>query len=119
MKTTTARLPHYRIYGIAEFTLDGKTFKMPVYQSQDLMKNPEYADHLFFPFTDLTNGHQTYGGGRFIDLHIPKDGKNLIIDFNQAYNPYCAYSHNYSCPLVPEENQMDIEVPAGVMYEKK
>jgi TonB family protein len=117
LKTSTDRLTNDRIYGFAEFTLGGKNFKLPVYQSAERVKNPEYADHLFFPFSDLTNGKQTYGGGRYIDLSIPKDNSPyIIIDFNKAYNPYCAYSHRYSCPKVPEENQMDIEVPVGILH---
>ena len=119
MKTTTSRMSTERIYGYVEFTLEGKAFRLPVYQSQDLMKTAEYADYLFFPFTDLTNGKQTYMGGRYLDLRIPREGQDLIIDFNQAYNPYCAYSHRFSCPLVPAENQLDIEVRAGVMYRGK
>jgi uncharacterized protein len=119
MKTTTERVSMERIYGYINFTLDGKEFRLPVYQSQDLMKMEEYADYLFFPFTDETNGKQTYGGGRYIDLRIPKDRDNLVIDFNMAYNPYCAYSSGFSCPLVPAENQMHIEVPAGVRYHGK
>lgn len=118
LKTTTTRLTNDRIYGYVNFTLKGKSFKLPVYQSQDLMKKPELADYLFFPFTDITNGKQTYAGGRYIDLRIPA-GEEIVIDFNKAYNPYCAYSHRYSCPLVPEENQMDIEIPVGVMYKDK
>ena len=119
MKTTGSRLSAERIYGYLVFTLAGKEFRLPVYQSKDLMKTPEYADYLFFPFTDETNGNETYGGGRYIDLRIPKDGDDLIVDFNMAYNPYCAYNSGYSCPLVPAENQMDIAVPAGIKYEKQ
>ena len=119
MKTTTSRLSTERIYGYVSFTLAGKEFQLPVYQSKDLMQNPDYADYLFFPFSDETNGKQTYGGGRYIDLRIPKDGDDLVIDFNMAYNPYCAYSARFSCPLVPADNQMDIEVPAGVKYDEK
>lgn len=119
MKTTTSRLPDYRVYGFAVFTLQGRTFRMPVYQSHDLMKKPEYENYLFFPFTDLTNGKLTYPGGRYVELRIPEEGQNLIIDFNKAYNPYCAYSHRFSCPIVPAENHMDIEVLAGVMYKEK
>jgi uncharacterized protein len=119
MKTTTSRLSTDRIYGFVEFSIAGKMFKLPVYQSQDLMKKPEYADYLFFPFTDLTNGKESYIGGRYIDLRIPTAGTDLVIDFNQAYNPYCAYSPKYSCPLVPAENHLDIEIPAGVKYKVK
>lgn len=119
MKTTTSRLATERVYGYVSFALAGKEFRLPVYQSRDLMDQPEYADYLFFPFSDETNGKETYTGGRYIDLRIPKDGDNLVIDFNMAYNPYCAYSGRYSCPIVPAANQMDIEVLAGVRYEKR
>jgi uncharacterized protein len=120
LKTTTTRLANDRVYGFLEFTINGKAFRLPVYQSPDLMKQAEYADYLFFPFTDLTNGKESYTGGRYIDLRIPKDGRSdIVIDFNKAYNPSCAYSHRYSCPIVPAENQMDIEVPAGVMHHHK
>ncbi|HEU5146815.1 MAG TPA: DUF1684 domain-containing protein [Chryseosolibacter sp.] len=116
MKTTTSRLAFDRVYGYLEFELKGQAFRVPVYQSRDLMKVAEYEDYLFFPFTDLTNGRQTYAGGRYIDLRIPADGENIIVDFNKAYNPYCAYSARFSCPLVPAENQLDVEIPVGVMY---
>lgn len=119
LKTTTSRLAFDRVYGYLEFELQGQPFRVPVYQSRDLMKQPEYQDYLFFPFTDLTNGKQTYMGGRYIDLRIPADGENIVVDFNKAYNPYCAYSSRFSCPLVPAENQLDIEIPVGVMYKSK
>jgi TonB family protein len=119
MKTTTSRISTERVYGFVIFTLDGEEFSLPVYQSKDLMATKEYADYLFFPFTDDTNGTETYGGGRYIDLRIPKEGNKLVIDFNMAYNPSCAYSPRFSCPIVPGENQMDIEVLAGVRYHQK
>lgn len=118
MKTTTSRVSTERVYGYITFTLAGKEFRLPVYQSNDLMRTEGYADYLFFPFTDETNGKETYGGGRYIDLRIPKVGNDLVVDFNMAYNPYCAYSSRFSCPLVPAENQMDIAVPVGVKYQK-
>lgn len=118
MKTTTSRFSTERVYGYVTFTLAGKDFRLPVYQSKDLMQTDEYADYLFFPFTDETNGKETYGGGRYIDLRIPKEGDNLVIDFNMAYNPYCAYSSRFSCPLVPAENQLDVAVPVGIRYHK-
>jgi hypothetical protein len=78
-------------------------------------KSLEYADYLFLPFNDASNGKTTYGGGRFIDLEIPAAGnKTIEIDFNKAYNPYCAYNHNYSCPIPPDENNLNILVNAGV-----
>lgn len=117
MKTTTARVSEERIYALAEFTLMGRNFSVPVYQSKELMSTKEYADYLFFPFTDLTNGDETYGGGRYIDLRIPTEGTEIVIDFNKAYNPTCAYNPAYSCPIVPKENWLNVEVRAGVKYD--
>lgn len=115
MPTTTDRLPLYRKYGIAYFTLNGEKLELSIYQNQQLMNNFEYKNHLFLPFNDTSNGKSTYGGGRFIDLEIPEEGNTTIrIDFNKAYNPYCAYNHKYSCPIPPKENNLVIEVLAGV-----
>lgn len=113
MKTTTDRKPVYEVYGTVTFTLNGEEFKLNVYQSHRLREMEEFKDDLFLPFTDLSNGNQSYGGGRFIDLKIP-EGNTITIDFNQAYNPYCAYSHRYSCPIPPKENFLKTEVLAGV-----
>lgn len=113
MKTTTTRLPKYKKYGELHFSLDGKAFKLNVYQNIDLSKKPGFKDYLFLPFTDLTCGNESYIGGRYLDIRIPK-GDVIIIDFNKAYNPYCAYNHKYSCPLVPLDNDLDIEIKAGV-----
>lgn len=113
MKTTGVRTPEYVKYGELHFKLDGKAFKLNVYQSQDLIKKEGYADYLFLPFSDLSCGKETYIGGRYIDMRIPK-GNEIVIDFNKAYNPYCAYNHKYSCPIVPLENNLDIEILAGV-----
>ncbi|MFZ3273864.1 MAG: DUF1684 domain-containing protein, partial [Lutibacter sp.] len=86
MPTTTDRLPLYRKYGIARFTLNGKKMELSIYQSQKLMSTVEYAEHLFLPFNDTTNGTTTYGGGRYLDLEIPKKGsKKIRVDFNKAY----------------------------------
>lgn len=120
LKTTTERLPLYRKYGIATFMLDGKKHKLSIYQSQDLMNSLEYENYLFLPFNDSSNGKSSYGGGRFIDLEIPKTGsKTIVIDFNKAYNPYCAYNHKYSCPIPPKENTLFISIEAGVKAYKK
>lgn len=118
MKTTSLRTHEERVYGHVEFTLQGKVFKLPIYQSARLMKTDEYKDYLFFPFTDPTNGEETYHGGRYIDLRIPAGGE-IVIDFNKAYNPYCAYATGYSCPIVPKENHLDMPVKAGILYHKK
>lgn len=118
MATTTDRKPLYKRYAIATFRLNGKEYKLNVYQNQQLILDFEYRNYLFLPFTDATNGHESYKGGRYIDLEIPTTNK-LTIDFNKAYNPYCAYNSKYSCPVVPSENHLDIEIKAGVKaYDK-
>jgi uncharacterized protein (DUF1684 family) len=68
---------------------------------------------LFLPFSDLTCGKESYIGGRYIDLKIPTSD-TILIDFNTAYNPYCAYNHKYSCPIVPLENDLPVAINAGV-----
>jgi len=116
MKTTTDRLPTYEKYGVASFEIDGKTYQLSIYQNHALREMEEYKDYLFLPFGDATNGEESYGGGRFIDLKIP-DSDEIIIDFNQAYNPLCAYNHKYSCPIPPDENKLTVRIEAGVKYE--
>jgi uncharacterized protein (DUF1684 family) len=117
MATTTDRLPIYKLYAIASFVIKGKEYQLEIYQNQKMVLSPDYEDYLFLPFTDSTNGDTSYGGGRFIDLEIPENDE-IIIDFNQAYNPYCAYNHKYSCPIPPKVNDLDVEVKAGVMAYK-
>lgn len=116
MPTSTARRPLYRKYGELHFTLDGKPQRLNVYQNLELMRKAGFEDYLFVPFTDRTNGHGSYGGGRYLDLRLGqiKSGQ-LLLDFNRAYNPYCAYSPLYSCPVPPAENRLAVEVKAGVM----
>ena len=113
MKTSTNRTPTYKTVGQLSFKLEGRTFKLPVYQNVDLSKKPEYANYLFLPFTDLTNGEETYGGGRYVDLQGPL-AENVVVDLNRAYNPYCAYSGRYSCPIPPLENHIGARITAGV-----
>lgn len=119
MPTTGDRLPQYRKYGDLVFTLKGNNYTLPVYQSYDLMRLPAYKDYLFLPFTDLTNGNSSYEAGRYIELRLPKTGNSIIVDFNKAYNPYCAYNLTYACPIVPAENHLDLPIESGVRYLKK
>jgi uncharacterized protein (DUF1684 family) len=113
MKTTGERKPMYVKYGEAYFTLEGKDFKLNIYKNIELSKKEEYKDYLFLPFSDLTCGNESYIGGKYIDIKVPQ-GETIAIDFNTSYNPYCAYSHKYSCPKVPLENDLNIEIKAGV-----
>ncbi|UOB16775.1 DUF1684 domain-containing protein [Abyssalbus ytuae] len=118
MLTTTTRTPVYTKFGELQFMLSGNNYTLNLYQNTEIILTRGYEDYLFLPFTDLTNGEETYGGGRYIDMRIP-EGNTVIIDFNKAYNPYCAYNKKYSCPLVPSENNLDIEIRAGVKKFKK
>jgi len=113
MKTTTDRIAVYRVFATATFKIRNEKYVLRIYQSQQLLLTEEYDDHLFLPFTDNSNGSGSYGGGRFIDLKIP-DKDTIILDFNKAYNPYCAYSGRYSCPIPPKANHLDTEILVGV-----
>lgn len=114
MPTTTERKPEYMQYGILHFTLQGQELTLPVYRSTAGYDDPQYADYLFCPFTDWASGDGAYGGGRYIDLHIP-EGDKIVLDFNKSYNPYCAYNERYSCPIPPKENDLPVRIEAGVM----
>lgn len=118
METSTDRLSSYKKYGDAIFEINGKTYSLSLYQNLSLMKQEKYRNYLFLPFTDLSTGEETYGGGRYIDLEIPEEGDVIIIDFNQAYHPFCAYSYRYSCPIPPKENFLNIKITAGIRNKK-
>ena len=100
---TLDRMP---VPGKAIFERDGKTFELlPVLESDD-------ADELFFIIADKTSGKETYGAARFIYSAMPRDGK-VVIDFNKAYNPPCAFTAFATCPLAPPENRLGVAVTAG------
>lgn len=113
MPTTTDRSPEYRKYGEIHFTVEGKDCVLSAYESIAHIDDEAHNKYLFVPFKDHTNGDSSYGGGRFLDVEIP-EANTIVIDFNMNYNPYCAYNHAYSCPIPPEENHLDIAIPAGV-----
>lgn len=113
MKRTKDEVKYVK-YGEVTFEYAGEKHSLSVYQNLDLIaKRPEYRNYIFLPFTDLSNGETTYGGGRYLDLEIPED-KSLVINFNKAYNPLCAYNKKYSCPIPPQENDLNFKVEAGV-----
>ena len=118
MKTTTNRVSEKRVFGVLSFMLKGEEYELSIYQGKDLMHREGFEDYLFLPFFDETNGDETYGGGRYIDARIP-EGDIMTIDFNKAYNPYCAYNDKYSCPIVPRKNYLAMKVEAGVKAFKK
>jgi len=113
MKTSTSRQPEYIKYGELHFVLEGKECKLNLYQNLELIKKAGFEDYLFLPFSDQTCGKTSYIGGRYIDFKIPKT-TTVTLDFNKAYNPYCAYNSKYSCPKIPLENDLEIEIKAGV-----
>jgi uncharacterized protein len=96
------------------FKYNGQEFSLTGYQLTKLKETKEYADHFFIPFKDETTGNGTYEAGRYLDFKAGdiKDGK-LIIDFNKAYNPYCAFTEGYNCPIPPKENTLRMAVTAG------
>jgi uncharacterized protein (DUF1684 family) len=105
----------YVKFGEARFTLTGKPYKLSVYRSIDLAAQRKYRNYLFIPFRDITSGKETYGGGRYIDLTIPQTD-TITINFNLAYQPYCAYTEGYNCPIPPRENYLPVKVEAGVRF---
>jgi len=105
IQTSAGDTQSYRKAGVIHFLVDGKEYPLSVYKDTDAF-NPSY----FLPFKDATNGKETYGAGRYIDI---ENNTIQILDFNYAYNPYCAYNDKWRCPITPEENRLSIPVDAG------
>ena len=104
----------YVQYGTLTFELHGVKQTLNVYRSLGLQALPQYKDYLFLPFKDKTNGKESYGGGRYVDLTTKDIKDNIyILDFNKCYNPYCAYSNGYNCPIPPKVNHLAIAIEAG------
>ncbi|GAB7019076.1 DUF1684 domain-containing protein [Halostagnicola bangensis] len=123
MDTTTGREVRYLRVVTLSFDLeradpelaDG-TYELAAYQ----MERPE-EEPLFIPFRDKTTGQQTYKGGRYMELSPERDvadGDDIVLDLNLAYTPFCAYSETFDCPLPPEENWLEVTVPAGERFEQ-
>lgn len=91
---------------ILTFDLLGKSYTLNAYGSKD---DPGM---FFVPFKDKTNGLESYNGGRYLEIQYNKETE-IDLDFNQSFNPYCHYNHNYSCPIVPKENSLDCKILAG------
>lgn len=105
MATSDGRVRPYERWAQVTFEIDGQEFALTVYRDEE-------SGHLFLPFQDATSGSETYGAGRYLELPILEDGR-VLLDFNYAYHPFCAYSPSYSCPLPPEENRLPIPIRAG------
>ncbi len=103
VQTTSGEARWYRRYGEFTFEVDGETARLTIYQ----------APHGYFlPFVDAGAGDETYPSGRYIEPQ-QVSGDTFHIDLNQVYNPYCAYSHGWSCPITPAENRLSVKVEAG------
>ncbi len=118
MPMTSNTESEYLKYGVVYFSIGKTDYQLEIYQDLSLFAVEKYKNHLFLPFTDFTNGIETYTGGRYLDLKIP-DGDSILVDFNKAYNPYCAYNKKYSCPIVPKVNRLEVAIMAGVKAFKK
>lgn len=112
LPTSSGATKTYRRYGYLTFTWNETEIRLSAYQDINLSKKTGYENYLIIPFKDATSGKETYGGGRYLDFRIPSE-KNVILDFNLTYNPYCAYSYRYSCPIPPEENHLKVMIDAG------
>jgi uncharacterized protein (DUF1684 family) len=116
MKTSGPKLKKYFRYGMLYFAIGKKPVQLTVYQSEQLRSTDQYKDYLFVPFTDLTTGGKSYGGGRYLEFYINEiNNKTVTIDFNKCYNPYCAYASGYNCPIPPRENDLPVSIKAGEM----
>lgn len=114
LQTSSGMIKFYRPYAQVRFSINGKPCELTVYQSYWLRGTKEFENYLLLPFRDPTSGTTSYGGGRYLDLMIP-DGDSIILNFNLAYNPYCAYTDGYNCTIPPRENTLDIPIEVGLM----
>ncbi len=114
IQTSSGRPRVYVVLGRLDFSLKGHKLTLTAYQEKDLLAR--HPDDLFVPFTDLTSAKTTYGGGRYLDVKSKGSGsRQVTLDFNLAFNPYCAYNHNFSCPIPPSANHLLVAVKAGEM----
>lgn len=110
--TSSGKSKRYRVVGKVIFKLPGQEqAELSIFQDIALALNPEFKDYYFIPFRDATTAVETYGAGRYLDVTIK--GRKLVLDFNKAYNPYCAFSYRYNCPIPPDRNHLKISITAG------
>lgn len=110
LPTSDDRQKTYQEYAYAEFKLDGVENKLLILEIIDM---GPYRGTLFLAFADKTSAVETYGAGRYLELKKVPGAKSITLDFNEAYNPYCAYSDKFSCPFPPKENILNVEIKAG------
>lgn len=114
MPTYNGKTRPHVAYALLSFVLNGKAQQLTLYRNLNVIRMPEYRDYLFLPFKDATSGTETYGGGRYLDLRTGdiQNGR-VTLDFNKAYNPYCAFKEGYPCPIPPKNNLLTVPVEAG------
>jgi uncharacterized protein len=111
--TTDGDTRLYQRYCKVRFTVEGQEYSLTGYRTAD---DPDADEGIFIPFRDALSGKETYGAGRYIDMqdeHEHDGVKFGVLDFNLAYNPYCAYDDGYSCPITPAENTLSVAIYAG------
>ena len=109
MLTSTSELRKFYKYGYFTFNIDGNDYSLQLYKA---VEESTHDPYYFIPFKDLTNGSGTYPAGRYLDIPVTENDI-ITVDFNAAYNPYCAYSPYYSCPLPPVENHLKVRISTG------
>ena len=110
VQTSTGDSKEYTRAGRLNFQVDDQNLSLVAFLPP--ADEPLHGNRLFVPFRDKTSGKETYGAGRYLDLN-KRPGDQYVVDFNRAYNPYCAYSPYYSCPIPPGENNLPVEIRAG------
>lgn len=111
IQTNTGEAREFLRLGVVEFAVDGQPARLTIYRGAE-------QEELFVPFRDATSGAESYGAGRYLEPELLSDGR-ILLDFNTAYNPFCAYSENFSCPLPPAENYLPVPIRAGEKRYKK
>ena len=114
LPTTTGTTKLYRRIGILHFELEGQQLNLEAYLQVTSFAMQSSIEYVFLPVVDLTTGKSTYGVGRYLHYEGIPEGDEWIIDFNRLYNPLCAYSEDYVCPVVPKPNHLPIAIEAGV-----
>ncbi len=112
--TYSGKNKDYIEFANLSFSIAGQQQQLKAFKGLQAMRMPQYKNKLFIMFKDLTNGESSYGGGRYIYIDESKiEGNTLEIDFNKSFNPYCAYTDGYNCPIPPPENHLPIVIKAG------
>jgi len=114
LMSSAGNTKYYAPYAKLFFKIGDTPCELTAYQSFKLRESNEYKDYLLLPFRDATSGETSYGGGRYLDILIP-DGAEITLNFNLAYNPYCAYTAGYNCTIPPKENTLPVAIKSGLM----